>query len=133
MWRLHLGKKLWIVADDLFRDKAILLNRNETDTFLHRTGPSGLEKQFAAFRETPLQTGPDDGRGFRTLCGIDHEAICGEPFLPLLMQTGKVHVVTMDFGKRPCHEQFKTLLEQREIRPLIGPEKKPGKSGEQEA
>ena len=53
-----------MIEDDLFRDKAILLDGDETDTFFHRTGFSGLEKQLAAFGETPLEAGPDDGRGF---------------------------------------------------------------------
>ena len=66
------------------------------------------------------------------MCGVDHEAIGRKPFLPLLAQPGKVHVVAMDFGKRPCHEQFKALLEQRKIGPPIRLEKKPGKPGEQE-
>ena len=64
------------------------------------------------------------------MCGVDHEAIGRKPFLPLLAQPGKVHVVAMDFGKRPCHEQFKALLEQRKIGPPIRLEKKPGKPGE---
>ena len=38
-----------MIEDDLFRDKAILLDGDETDTFFHRTGFSGLEKQLAAF------------------------------------------------------------------------------------
>ena len=61
--RLHLGKKLRVIEDDLFRDKAILLDGDETDTFFHRSGFSGLEKQLAAFGDTPLEAGPDDGRG----------------------------------------------------------------------
>lgn len=131
--RLHLGKKLGVIADDLFRDKAVPLDGDETDAFLHRTGFSGLEEQFGALGETPLQAGPDDGRSFRALCGVDHEAIRGEPLFPLLVQPGKVHVVAMDFRERPGHEQFEALLEQGEIGPLIGPERKPGKPGEQEA
>lgn len=110
----------------------MLLDGDETDTFFHRTGFSGLEEQFAAFGKTPFQAGPDDGRGFRALCGVDHEAIGGKPLLPLLVQAGKVHVVAMDFGKRPGHEQFEALLEQRKIGPPIRPEEKPGKPGEQE-
>lgn len=109
-----------------------MLDGDETDTFFHRTGFSGLEEQFAAFGKTPFQAGPDDGRGFRALCGVDHEAIGGKPLLPLLVQAGKVHVVAMDFGKRPGHEQFEALLEQRKIGPPIRPEEKPGKPGEQE-
>ena len=50
------------------------MDGDETDTFFHRTGFSGLEEQFAAFGKTPFQAGPDDGRGFRALCGVDHEA-----------------------------------------------------------
>ena len=109
-----------------------MLDGDETDTFFHRTGFSGLEEQFAAFGKTPFQAGPDDGRGFRALCGVDHEAIGGKPLLPLLVQPGKVHVIAMDFGKRPGHEQFEALLEQRKIGPPIRPEEKPGKPGEQE-
>ena len=55
-----------------------------------------------------------------------------QALLPLLVQPGKVHVIAMDFGKRPGHEQFEALLEQRKIGPPIRPEEKPGKPGEQE-
>lgn len=102
-----------------------MLDGDETDTFFHRTGFSGLEEQFAAFGKTPFQAGPDDGRGFRALCGVDHEAIGGKPLLPLLVQPGKVHVIAMDFGKRPGHEQFEALLEQRKIGRRSGLRKSP--------
>ena len=46
--RSHLGKELGVIEDDLFRDEAVLLDGDETDTFFHRTGFSGLEEQFAA-------------------------------------------------------------------------------------
>lgn len=130
--RSHLGNEFGVIKDDLFRDEAVLLDGDETDTFFHCTGFSGLEEQFAAFGKTPFQAGPDDGRRFRTLCGVDHEAIGGKPLLPLLVQPGKVHVIAMDFGKRPSHEQLEALLEQRKIGLPIRPEEKPGKPGEQE-
>ena len=73
-----------------------MLDGDETDTFFHRTGFSGLEEQFAAFGKTPFQAGPDDGRGFRALCGVDHEAIGGKPLLPLLVQAGNCLLYTSD-------------------------------------
>ena len=48
-----------------------------------------------------------------------------QALLPLLVQPGKVHVIAMDFGKRPGHEQFEALLEQRKIGPPIRLRKSP--------
>ena len=66
-----------------------------------------------------------------TVC---HSILYSKFFIPKL--NGVVHKivwrVTMDFGKRPGHEQFEALLEQRKIGPPIRPEEKPGKPGEQE-
>ena len=66
--------------------------------------------------------------------GVDYLKRIGAFSLLPRLQPGKAgacHRARIS-GKRPGHEQFEALLEQRKIGPPIRPEEKPGKPGEQE-